>query len=177
MRWYADRRRQMANASPNAAHLSLAARPDISNVTQNTDDLLTRAGAVDLVQVHGDITRDRCHAGCGYTEPVDMHDPAEHRMCPDCQRDGLRPDVIWFGEGLDMATWQRAETACVHCDTLLVVGTSAVVHPAAGLIEMAKAAGAAIVIVNPDRSAASPLADVELAASADDILPRILDVG
>lgn len=174
LQWYADRRRQMAEASPNAAHHALAARGDIINVTQNTDDLLARAGARGVIQIHGDITTDRCHAMCGHVESIDMQNPPGPRPCPACHRGGLRPNVVWFGEGLVMETWARAEEACTTARTLLVVGTSAVVYPAASLIDLARSAGAAIIVVNPEPSGASALADIELAGSADEVLPSIL---
>ena len=173
MDWYAERRRQIGHAEPNAAHLALAARSDIVQVTQNTDDLLQRAGCLDVIQVHGDIAADRCHAGCGHLERVDLRTPPGRRPCP-CGRADLRPDVIWFGEPLDGETWHRAEAACVGCDVLLVVGTDASVYPAAGLITLARERGARIIVVNMNRSQASGIADHELIGSAETLLPDLL---
>lgn len=175
MRWYGERRLQIARAEPNAAHRALAARTDITQVTQNTDNLLQRAGCIDPIQVHGDITHDRCHAQCGHTEPIDMHNPPGHRPCA-CGRGALRPHVIWFGEGLDGDVWHKAETACSSCEVLLVVGTSAAVYPAAGLIHIAQHHGARIIIVNTNPSDASNLADIELIGSVDDVLPNLLEI-
>lgn len=173
MAWYAERRRQIGEAEPNAAHRALASRTDIVQVTQNTDDLLQRAGCTDVVQVHGDITADRCHADCGHVEPVNMLDPPVVRPCP-CGRSSLRPNVVWFGEGLDGQTWQRAESACASCDVLLVVGTGATVYPAAGLIHLAHHNGASIIVINTNQSEASDLAHVELLGSAHEVLPPLL---
>ena len=173
MDWYAMRRRQIAAAEPNAAHRALAARSDVVNVTQNVDDLLRRAGAADPIQVHGRIDLDRCHGGCGYRETIDLHDPPPLRCCPECGAD-LRPGVVWFGEMLDPQVWDAAERAWLGCDTVLVVGTSAVVYPAAGLIGLAQSAGARVIIVNPEASGASALADVEIRSTAATILPRLL---
>jgi len=174
MKWYAARRRQMAEASPNAAHESLASRPDIIQITQNTDNLLDRAGCVNIIRLHGDITSDRCHADCGYSERIDMHDPPLNRPCPGCGTSSLRPTVTWFGESLPMDAWARAELAASRCDVLIVVGTSAVVYPAAGLIHLAAGSGAKVIIVNQETTGASDVADIELLGSADDILPEIL---
>ncbi len=171
---YAERRRQIGDAEPNAAHRALASRTDIMQVTQNTDDLLQRAGCAGVVQVHGDITTDRCHADCGHVEPINMLDPPVARPCP-CGRSSLRPNVVWFGEGLDGQTWQRAESACASCDVLLVVGTGATVYPAAGLIHLAHRNGASIIVINTNQSEASDLADVELLGSAHEVLPPLLD--
>lgn len=174
MKWYAARRSQMAQASPNAAHHALATRKDLIQVTQNTDNLLDRAGCQDIIRLHGDITSDRCHAGCGYVEPVNMDQPPQHRSCPACGQAGLRPTVTWFGEALPADAWARAESAAANCDAFIVVGTSAVVYPAAGLIGLAAQAGATVIVVNREASDASHMADLELLGSADEILPAIL---
>ncbi|MCH8259977.1 MAG: NAD-dependent deacylase [Planctomycetes bacterium] len=172
--WYAHRRRAIAEAQPNGAHIALARHPEMIHVTQNVDDLLHRAGAKQVIQLHGTIAADRCHASCGYEEAVDMTDPPGLRHCPDCG-DQLRPAVVWFGEALPSSAWLDAEQACRDCDVLLVIGTSAVVYPAAGLIGLAKSAGAKIVIVNTQASDASSLADVELLGNASEVVPALLE--
>lgn len=171
--WYASRRRTIGDAQPNSAHVALAGRADIVHVTQNVDDLLSRAGAREVIPLHGRIDFDRCHGGCGHSEVVDMTDPPGLRDCPDCGA-ALRPAVVWFGEALPAEAWDIAEGACRDCDVLLVIGTSAVVYPAAGLIGVAKAAGARIIVVNTQPSEASPLADVELLGPAGEIVPQLL---
>jgi len=171
--WYADRRRQMAQAQPNPAHVALAARPDIVHVTQNVDDLLERAGARDVIHLHGTIGIDRCNGSCGYREMIDLAAPPPLRVCPRCG-DRLRPDVVWFGEMLPPDAWDAAQRACRESDVLLVIGTSAVVYPAAGLIGLAGSFGSRIIIVNKDPSGASELADVELLGPAGEIVPTLL---
>jgi NAD-dependent deacetylase len=171
--WYAWRRRCIAEAEPNAAHRALAARADVEHVTQNVDDLLARAGAQRVVSLHGTITEDRCHAGCGHAERVDLAEPPERRACPRCGAP-MRPAVVWFGEPLPEAAWHRADAACRGCDLLLVVGTSAVVYPAAGLIGLARQCGATVVVVNVNPSDASGLADHELIGKAGDVVPELL---
>ena len=171
--WYAARRRTVGNAEPNPAHVALAGRLDIVHVTQNVDDLLHRAGARQVIQLHGRIDADRCHGDCGYAEHVDMADPPGLRDCPRCNSP-LRPAVVWFGEPLPPDAWDAAEQACRDCDVLIVIGTSAVVYPAAGLIGVAKAAGARIIVVNTQPSEASPLAEVELLGPAGEIVPQLL---
>ncbi len=143
------------------------------HVTQNVDDLLHRAGAQHVVQLHGTIAHDRCNGDCGYCEEVDMANPPALRTCPQCS-DQLRPAVVWFGEALPSDAWSEAERACVDCEVLLVIGTSAVVYPAAGLIDLAKSAGARIIIVNTLQSDASSLADVELLGKASEVVPDLL---
>lgn len=171
--WYAQRRKDIALAAPNSAHDALARRSDIINVTQNVDDLLHRAGAKQIIALHGSIVRDRCHSSCGYEETIKMKDPPGLRDCPDCGSQ-LRPAVVWFGESLPVDAWDKAERVCSECDVLLVIGTSAAVYPAAGLIDRAKSTGAKIIIVNTQSSDASHLADYELLGKASELVPRIL---
>jgi NAD-dependent deacetylase len=171
--WYTWRRRAIAAAEPNPAHRALAERADIVHVTQNVDDLLERAGARETIHLHGTMAWDRCHAACGHRERVDLADPPPLRDCPKCGAP-MRPDVVWFGEMLPPEAWAAAETACTACGALLVLGTSAVVYPAAGLIGVARAAGARIVVVNTEASGASDLADVELLGPAGEIVPALL---
>jgi NAD-dependent deacetylase len=171
--WYAARRRIIGDAQPNPAHIALAGRGHIVHVTQNVDDLLHRAGAEQVIALHGSIGFDRCHGGCGHMQPVDMTDPPGLRDCPACGSP-LRPAVVWFGEAMPPEAWDVAERACRGCDVLLVIGTSAVVYPAAGLIGVAKSAGAEIIVVNTEPSEASPLADIELLGQAGRIVPQLL---
>ncbi|MCZ6734502.1 MAG: NAD-dependent deacylase [Planctomycetota bacterium] len=172
--WYAHRRRAIAHATPNPAHLALAERRDMTHVTQNVDDLLHRAGAGRIIQLHGSITADRCSGRCGYSEQIDLWNPPPLRICPKCP-DRLRPDVVWFGEMLPVNAWHQAQKACSACDLLLVIGTSAVVYPAAGLIGLARSAGAGIIIVNAEPTEASDLADIELLGKAGEIVPKLLE--
>ena len=174
MRWYAMRRRQMAAANPNAAHVALARHPSMVHITQNTDDLLERAGADQVLHLHGHIGAERCHGRCGWREPIDLAHPPQLRLCPGCGGHRARPDVVWFGEPLPDDVWAAAVAAVERCDALLVVGTSAVVHPAAGLIQLARSRGAWICVVNVDASAADAMADTLLVGSAEQVVPELL---
>ncbi|MCA9285343.1 MAG: NAD-dependent deacylase [Phycisphaerales bacterium] len=176
--WYADRRRAVARATPNAAHRALAARPDIALVTQNVDDLLERAGCdpTRVVHLHGRIDRDRCHGSCGHEEPIDPAViVAELRRCPRCGA-LLRPAVVWFGEALPPEAWERAVAAMHSADTVIVIGTSGAVWPAAGLVDLARSAGAGIVVVNPDADPDDNKdhADIVLRGRAGEVLPALL---
>ena len=174
--WYNWRRTLLAKKEPNAAHRALAAREDILNVTQNVDHLLECAGVPveRIIHLHGRISADRCNAsGCEHREEVDLAAPPGRRDCPVCGG-AMRPAVVWFGESLPPDAWERAAEACRECDVLLVIGTSASVYPAAGLIGMAHHIGAKVVVVNRDPSDASHLADVELLGHAGDLVPRII---
>ena len=171
--WYASRRRKLADVQPNPAHAALSARDDLVHVTQNVDDLLERAGATDVIHLHGTITRDHCESACGFEEAVDLADPPMMRPCPKCGA-RMRPSVVWFGESLPPDAWEKAEQACATCEVLLVIGTSAVVYPAAGLIGLARSSGARVIVVNPEPSDASGLADVEINAPAGEAVPALL---
>lgn len=173
-RWYNDRRRGVAGVQPNAAHRALAVRADIVNITQNIDDLLQRAGADRIIQLHGTLAKDQCNSvHCGHTESVRLEDPPMLRRCPQCG-DWMRPQVVWFGEMLPADAWDAAERACSTCDALLVIGTSAEVYPAAGLIGLAKTSGAVVIVINTQPSDASVIADLELIGPAGEVLPRLL---
>jgi len=173
LEWYAWRRRKLANAQPNAGHRALAIDPRITNVTQNVDDLLERAGATGVVHLHGRIGRDRCHRGCGHDEPIDLADPPPGRACPACSGP-MRPAVVWFGEALPEDEWTAAIRAIESADAMLVVGTSAAVHPAAGLIGLAARAGVRVVVVNHEATVVSGDADAEVLGPAELVLPRLL---
>ena len=173
--WYAARRKTLSEAEPNPAHRALARRTDITHITQNVDDLLHRAGGrpENIIQLHGTIATDRCHGSCGYEESIALSNPPSLRDCPNCGAP-MRPGVVWFGETLPPEAWRRAEDACARCDVMLVIGTSAEVYPAAGLIGLAKSSKAKIIIVNTEPSGASHLAEVELIGKAGEIVPGLL---
>ena len=99
---------------------------------------------------------------------------------PRCHCGGvLRPDIVWFGEGLPTDIWEAAVVAAFECDVMLVVGTSAVVHPAASLIPIAKRSkpmGAKVIEVNLTKTEASWLADVGLYGPSGEVLPRLVEL-
>jgi NAD-dependent deacetylase len=175
--WYNWRRAGLAAAKPNAAHRALAAQRRMIQITQNVDNLLEQAGAEEqnVYHLHGSILYDRCHnPGCGYRERVDLVAPPGLRACPRCG-DYLRPAVVWFGESLPQDTWMQAERLCAAVDCLLVVGTSATVYPAAGLVELARRCGSRIIVVDPDPQAGGDASDIHLAQRAGEVLPRLLE--
>jgi len=159
-RWYRWRLDRVEAARPHPGHLALAdleASGDLDRftlITQNVDGLHQRAGNRRVIELHGAIHRARCTGGCGRTARSLEVDPARCR-CPGCSG-RLRPDVVWFGENLDPAVLGAAVAAVEACDLLWVVGTSALVHPAAGLGELAADRGTPVVEVNPEPT---PLSD------------------
>jgi NAD-dependent deacetylase len=174
--WYGWRRIKLADATPNPAHVALAAPAGLIHITQNVDDLSERAGATDenVLHVHGTIMKDHCHAVCGYEENIDLRNPPALRHCPNCDS-YLRPSVVWFGEGMPSAVWTEAEAVCGRADCLLVIGTSATVYPAAALIEAVCHNRGRIIVINTNPSEASRMATVELTGPAGHIIPALFD--
>jgi NAD-dependent deacetylase len=174
--WYDWRRQRIAEAEPNASHFALAelerVKPEFTLITQNVDGLHRRAGSRNVLLLHGDIWTLRC-TGCGL-EQTDERVPLPE-IPPRCNCGGLlRPGVVWFGEGLPAAVWDNAQKAARSADILLVVGTSAVVYPAAGLVPMAKNAGAKVVEINVDETPLSSGVDCSLRGKSGEILPQLL---
>lgn len=168
--WYEWRRMGVLRAQPNPGHLALERLgkrfPNLPIITQNVDDLHERAGSTQVLHLHGSLHRPRCAScGTGYSLTVGIPSEPEggRRLAPPrCDRCGglVRPGVVWFGEALPEPAWRQAEQAVRDCDLLLVVGTSGIVWPAAGLPMRAKQGGARLVQVNPHASALDPVADL-----------------
>jgi NAD-dependent deacetylase len=175
-RFYDQRRAKLTAVRPNPAHEVLARWqdrfPSYALVTQNVDGLHRAAGAREVVELHGNIWWVRC-VGCGY-EREERRAPLPE-LPPRCSRCGAleRPGVVWFGEYLPAHAFERATAAAAACDVLVVVGTSAVVHPAAGLVEVAAGGGGHVIEVNPEASQVAYLAEVELRGPAGVVLPEL----
>lgn len=176
MDWYNWRRKTLAEALPNQAHMVLGNCGGWVHITQNVDNLLEAGGAnhEDVLHLHGTLLEDRCNANCGYTETVELEKAKGLRPCPDCG-EYIRPSVVWFGENLSETVLQSAMQAASAADVLLVVGTSAQVYPAAGLIEVARRHGADIVVVNTEISDDLSAGDIEIIGQAGVVLPQLLD--
>lgn len=173
--WYAWRRKNLSTAQPNAGHLCLAQQPALVQITQNVDNLLERAGVSNeqIYHLHGEINRDRCDAECGYSEEIDLSHPPGLRECPACKNSYMRPAVVWFGEALPSQIWQQSEQLCRRVECLIVVGTSAMVYPAAGLISLTQESSGKIIVINKEDSPASDLADFNLRGPSGELLPAL----
>jgi NAD-dependent deacetylase len=170
--WYEWRRGLVRAAQPNAAHRAIAALPDAVVVTQNVDGLHARAGSADVVELHGNLFRDRCMRGGEACRPREALAPFE-TLPPRCDCGALlRPDVVWFGEMLPDAAVARASRVMRDADLLLVIGTSGVVYPAAGFVALC---GGTTIEINPQASALSPRCTFAIAATAATATPPLIE--
>ncbi len=179
-RFYNMCRAALWQVRPNPGHVALARLeprfgPDrFTLCTQNIDGLHRAAGSRAVLELHGNLARVRC-TGCASVEERPGEDLAELPHCAGCGA-LLRPDIVWFHEMLPQDVWRRAGRAAGLCDCFLVVGTSAVVYPAAGLVDLAQDAGARVIEVNPEPSAVSSRVDVHLQGQSGHILPRLVEL-
>lgn len=174
--WYDWRRSVITRAQPNPAHLALAQleqrTAEFALLTQNVDGLEEQAGSRNVLRLHGDIWLLRC-VRCGreeknYAVPLPQ-------LPPKCACGGLlRPGVVWFGEALTVIVLERAFEAAKRAQVFLVVGTSAVVHPAASLPLVAKQAGARLVEINLEETPVSAVADASFYGKAGELLPALV---
>lgn len=174
--WYDWRRQLIAKAQPNPGHIALAqlerSKPDFTLITQNVDGLHRRAGSKRVHKLHGDIWLLRC-LQCGH-ESEDCRTPLPE-LPPKCGCGGLlRPGVVWFGEALDPAVIEAAYRATSEAEVFLVIGTSAVVYPAAGLIDVARDSAATVIEINPDETPYSGAVKWSVRGRAGEVLPRLV---
>ncbi len=175
--FYNQRRVNVAGVTPNPGHVALAALErhygdGFTLATQNVDGLHQVAGSQRVLELHGCLRQTRC-LSCEAVEERGLDHLGARPLCPACGG-RLRPNIVWFHEGLPPDVLNAAEEAAANCEAFLVVGTSAVVFPAAGLIPVAQANGAKVIEFNLTRTDASSYADVGLYGRSGDTLPRVL---
>ncbi len=173
--WYHERRRQLKQAQPNPGHYALAeleARArEFGLITQNVDRLHHAAGSKNLVELHGNIWDVRC-SGCeAVWDRTGIELPPEPR-CEDCGA-WLRPAVVWFGEDLPAEAMQTAMEWTCRAEVFLVVGTSGVVWPAAGLADLARQHGARVIEVNLELPPSTQGA-IGLEGKSGEVLPLLI---
>ena len=179
--WYDQRRVDVLACEPNGAHVALAeleARctaigKAFTLITQNVDRLHQRAGSREVVELHGSLFTWRCtKTGAEIEllqpEPIGEYPPRSAAGAP------MRPGVVWFGEMLPTGAIAAAETAARACDLFLSLGTSSVVYPAAGLVELAAAGGAKTCEINLEPTPISDRVDWSLLGPCDALLPDLL---
>jgi NAD-dependent deacetylase len=180
-RFYSLRREAAAQCSPNAGHAALAALEERLGdrfllATQNIDGLHRVAGNHRVVEMHGNLFTTRCSA----CDRRPFRDDSRHPdAVPPCDRCGamLRPHIVWFGERLDPADLARIEDfirdARGHRMVFLAAGTSGLVYPAAGLVEVCRHAGAETVLVNLEAPANVSAFDRVIEGRSGEVLPAL----
>ncbi|MFY9719456.1 MAG: NAD-dependent deacylase [Candidatus Cybelea sp.] len=173
-RWYNERKTAHEGAQPNAGHTALAQLEDtigeFTLATQNVDSLHRRAGSRHVLELHGSLREARC-TRCEARRPLGAAGLPLDEIDHTCGG-RWRPDIVWFGESLPPETWRLAKAAAARADVILVIGTSAVVYPAAALAT-AYNARAYVIEVNPERTPISERAHCVLHGSATELLPSL----
>jgi NAD-dependent deacetylase len=181
--WYGWRRDLIREASPNAAHFALGdlARHvgSVSIITQNVDGLHQRAlqesglsGLVEIIELHGSIWRTRC-VSCSREREDLRPGPSEVPVCECGGR--LRPGVVWFGEQLSNEAVSGAARIAGDCEVFLVVGTAAVVYPAASYARLAALGNALVAEINLEPTPLSDSLPVALHGPAESVLPALVE--
>ena len=180
-RWYDERRCHVAQCRPNPGHFALARLQHIASakgtvctlITQNVDRLHQAAGAVDVLELHGNLWIWQCVECRNKTEEIG---PAFHSYPPRCLCGGLRrPGVVWFGEMLPDDVLTRLSRRLRRVTILFRSGPAACVYPAAGLIEQALDAGARILEVNPGTTPFSDQANWSIRGNSGEVIPQIIE--
>jgi NAD-dependent deacetylase len=176
-RFYNWRRELLAPLKSNPAHEALVRLegkvPQFTLLTQNIDDLHRKAGSRNIVELHGNIWLVRCIRCLRVARKEEVPLP-ELPTCQECG-DLLRPHVVWFGEALEPADLERAVNASRSCQVMLVIGTSAVVQPAASLALVARERGARVVEVNLEATPYTHLLDAALHGKAGTLVPQLVE--
>jgi NAD-dependent deacetylase len=174
--WYNERKAAHARAEPNAGHLALSQLEDgvgdFTLATQNVDSLHKRAGSRNVLELHGNLREARC-SRCDTTRALGAGGLPLTAIRHECGG-YFRPNIVWFGESLPAEVWREAQLAAARADAILVVGTSAVVYPAAALATHYNAR-AFVAEINPEATAISDRVDCVLRGSAALLLPQIFE--
>ena len=174
--WYRHRKSIISSIQPNAGHCALVEMENFHSrftiITQNIDNLHRRAGSKTIHELHGNIERNYC-IGCGkYFSEDEITVSVEAPRCARC-RGLIRPDVVWFGESLPIDAWKASVDAAESAEVFLVIGTSAIVYPAASLPQIARRAGAFVLEINIEPTELSDSTDESLIGKAGEILPEL----
>jgi NAD-dependent deacetylase len=174
-RWYDWRRKIVSEAQPNPGHLAIAElekRLHTVVVTQNVDQLHQRGGSTNVLELHGNILTFRCFER-GHQAAGDVTPGLEAPPLCSCGS-LLRPNVVWFGEALPQVVLADANKAARDCDLMLVIGTSALVQPAASLPYIAMDRGVKVVEINPNETPLTEDASVFLKGASGELMPQLV---
>lgn len=192
MRWWERRIEQQSDpnglgarfrdSEPNDAHYALvrleAAGAVAHVITQNVDNLHRRAGQQSLTEIHGNTRWLRC-VDCGMRWPLEEFPVDLESLPPRCTHRGcdcvVKGDGVMFGEPIPTDALARCEVETRLADCFLLVGTSAVVYPAAAFPQMAARRGVPLIEIDPEPTALSDLVEYTLRGPAGEVLPRLAD--
>ncbi len=174
--WYHWRRNTVRGVSPNPAHVAISELErrvrDFTLITQNVDGLHARAGSEKVLEIHGDLH----HARCSKCAAVIALEGQEGLVTCDLCGGHMRPNVIWFGENLDVDLLEEAYAASAAADLLIVAGTSNVVQPAASLAYAALGNGGYVLEVNLDPTPLTGEASATVLGKAGEILGELVQL-
>jgi NAD-dependent deacetylase len=167
--FYNLRREQLKEVNPNLAHLALAKLCqskdfDLTIISQNVDDLHERAGAKNVIHMHGELRKIR---NTSNGKIIYFEDSIK-------QEDFLiwRPDIVWFGESVKHM--DKIETALLEAEVYLCIGTSNNVYPAAGFVNVIKQKGIPCIELNYERTSLSEYYDQSILGKATEIVPKFI---
>lgn len=174
--WYNERRNNIFKSQPNSGHKAIAELENYADVivlTQNIDGLHQKAGSSKVLELHGSIIRIKCSV-CNFNAEIFSE---FSNLPPFCECGNiLRPDVVWFGEGLPQKVWQEAIIHANTCDVMFIVGTSLVVSPANTLPMYAKNNDSILVEINPDETIMTSDMDLSIRSPSAKSLPELVSI-
>ena len=175
--FYNDLKLEIQKAKPNAAHLAVTRLQreypaEVNVITQNVDTLHEKAGCKNVYHIHGQINQAVC-LNCGHILET-WGDVDTETVCPHCNIAGMmKPNIVFFGENL--LCMDKVDTILRTCDLFVSVGTSGVVYPAAGFVQIAKYYGADTIEFTLDMTANNYLFDRHIYGKAGETLPPYVE--
>ena len=175
--WYNWRRDLMGKVTPNAGHFAISELEDIFEdftlITQNVDGLHQLAKTKKILELHGNIYRNKCVDCNELCDGAIDIDPDNIPTCTICGGK-IRPDIVWFGEMLDPHIIDSAFDCSGKAEVFFSIGTSALVHPAASLPPLAKRFGATLIEINPEPTPITHIADYHISQKSGEFLPELV---
>lgn len=161
------------HAKPNIAHTFIAElqkEKEVTVVTQNIDGLHQEAGSKKVIELHGSVKRNYCQRCGKFYDEKFILSSKPLPICPECGGD-VKPDVVLYEEPLNEEIISNAITEIMKADTLVVIGTSLVVYPAAGFIRYFK--GNALIVINKDKTAYDNMCDLVINEDVTKVIEKI----
>ena len=174
--WYNYRRKIIRNSEPNPAHYALTkiedSFEDFTIITQNVDNFHQQAGSKNVIELHGNIFRNKCNECGKLAGDINSKELSHCEVCGGL----IRPDVVWFGEALSREVLETALQWCEDCDICLVIGTSAMVQPAASIPLISREKGAFVIEINKSSTVISSYVDESIIGDVTTIIPELSNI-